>query len=330
MNSTLNQSTLLNHIQEIGKIDSLDMYFCLKLPRSYLSLDKAQKWIDEKMHGDMQWMENRKPINEYLEKYPWARSVIGFIYRYEDIPIPKEILNDKSRVIIARYAWGKDYHKILSKKLKKIQIELRKYNIKTVQKIDTAPILERDLFNQSNNRGFIGRNSMFIIPGIGSFTHLALLFTEIEIEADQDFDIQSNIKIPGKKCGGCRMCIDKCPTKAINEDGTIDARKCISYLTIEHKGDIPSIYHKAMGNRVFGCDICQEVCPYNSKAAPNHDIDWDRVAPKIEILEKMTELEFKEFFKGTPVIRTGYERFMRNLEIARSNSLTHKERSDHT
>lgn len=278
-----------------------------------------EEWLSEDMHGSMDWIarpdavEKRTQPQQILSA---AKSVITLAYQYTPHEIPAELLNDPSRGIIARYAMYRDYHKVIKKKLvalgKSLSSELGGVEWKAY--VDTGPFLEREWASRAG-LGFIGRNSNLIHYTLGSY----LFLCEILVSAD----LPTIQRLQPGSCGTCTNCVDKCPTGAIVEDRKIDARKCISYLTIEHRGSIPEQLRPLMRNRIYGCDICQEVCPWNRKPQPQEKLDFqvneELVAPKLESLLIFDEEEYKQRFAGSPIRRAKRDGFMRNVAIALGN-----------
>jgi len=251
---------------------------------------------------------------------PSARSVlcVGLLYNG---PEPYSTrFSDPERAWISRYAWGGDYHRILRSRLETLAARLRQGfpPFEWRAAVDTAPLLERALALRAG-LGWIGKNSCLIHQGRGSWFFLGELLTSLELEPDSPAT---------DRCGSCTRCIDACPTGAIvpapggGPAWTVDSRTCISYLTIELRGPIPSGLREGTGNHVFGCDICQEVCPWNIRAPqeriPEFAPRW--FAPPLERLAAITEAEFREMFRHSPVRRARYAGFLRNVLVAIGNS----------
>lgn len=279
-------------------------------------------WLQHGYQADMAWLET----NERKEKradirniMPSAQSVITLVYTYRTDDLPVEILRDPSRGIFARYTWGRDYHRVLKRKLEVLITYIENQLGETIQAkayVDTGPILEREVATRAG-LGFIGNNSMLINPKFGSYIFIS------EILVDQVL-----APVTYKSVGGCRTCtncVKECPTKAIVENKVVDARRCISYLTIENRGSIPLALRPLMHNRIYGCDICQEVCPWNEMAqAKQTQNDWleaalQRQAPPLVELAQLDEAAFLERFKGTPIMRTKRRGLLRNVAVALGN-----------
>jgi epoxyqueuosine reductase len=223
--------------------------------------------------------------------------------------------SDPERAWIARYAWGEDYHGVVRAKLEMLAVkllELEAFHWRSC--VDTAPILERS-FARRAGLGWIGKNTCLINQQVGSWFFLGELLTTLELPPDTP---------PPDRCGTCTRCIDACPTEAIVPSAQgqfeLDARLCISYFTIELRSQIPEASRAAMGQNVFGCDICQDVCPWNGKSRPPLGEPSELFAPALDRMAALTETEFRQMFRRTPVKRTKYRCFLRNVAIAMGNS----------
>lgn len=270
---------------------------------------KLEHWLNKNHQGEMHYMENHfdKRIDP-RKLVDGAKSVISLAYNYytdkkqDDCEAPK----------FSTYAFGEDYHQVIKEKLKSLLDKIREKtgDINGRCFVDSAPVLERDWAKRSG-LGWTGKNTMLIHPKMGSFFFLA------EIILDIEFDYQSPIK---DYCGTCRKCIDACPTEAISEKGyLLDASKCISYFTIELRGEIPSEMKDKFDNWVFGCDICQDVCPWNRFSKPHQEPAFE---PKGEFISmrksewvELTEETFHSIFKKSAVKRTKFEGLMRNIKF---------------
>jgi len=286
------------------------------LPPKYLTA--FQNWLENKHEGTMTYMQKldqRKDLNHIL---PGVKTVISLATNYYHEQ-PEEIPDDEGKV--ARYAYGRDYHKIIGKRLKKLETFIRELapDHSTKSYVDTGPILER-AYAEEASIGLIGKNSCLITEEYGSWVFLSEILTTLELEPDRR-------KYPPTKdfsaCGGCRRCIDACPTGAIVAPGVIDSRRCISYLTIEHKDEIPKEFQKAIAltKRIYGCDICQEVCPHNQKKSKITVDEEFKSTPlagntlkKSEILALKTDEQFLKKFAGSPLMRAKRQGLQRNLQ----------------
>ena len=266
-----------------------------------------EKWLRAGMHGKMTYMENhfekRLDPRKLMEG---AKTVIVFLYNY----FPEKILQENSNYILSKYAYGMDYHYVIKNKLKAL-IALMKENIGAINArafVDSAPVAERAWAVRAGI-GWIGKNSNVILPKAGSFYFISEIITDLELEYDQPNN--------NNMCGSCRKCIDTCPTKAIVAPGVIDAQKCISYLTIEYGEQIPVEYKEKLNDRIFGCDICQDVCPWNRFSHAHHEPDF-HPHPEIEKMIKddwhnLSEDQFKKIFRKSAVKRTNYKGLMLNI-----------------
>lgn len=272
------------------------------------------EWIDNGHSADMKWVERRKDAYRHPNGVmPGTRSVIMVAMNYHDGERP----NNGAR--IARYAWGTaDYHEVLKPRLKSIA-EFLRFEIPTVRTrsvIDTAPLLERD-FARLAGIGWFGKNTMLISRSIGSWFFLGAVLTDAELEYDKP--VEQNY------CGSCTRCLDACPTDAFPEPGVLDARRCISYLTIEHRKEaIPTDLRNGIGEWIFGCDICQEVCPWN-RFAPTQTLREFQHVPELNPINcselfDLTEEQFRRRFKNTPLFRSGRSGLLRNAAIVLGNA----------
>ena len=249
------------------------------------------------------------------ELLPGAKSVICVASPYSGPEPYSTEFSDSDCGWIARYAWGEDYHVTIRAQLEGLAARLLERQVFAWRVcVDTAPLLERSL-GRAAGLGWIGRNTCLINQKLGSFCFLGELLTTLQIEPDFP---------PPDRCGSCRRCIDACPTAAIvpSPDGgfELDSRLCISYFTIELRGSVPEEHRARMGNHLFGCDICQDVCPWNRKSSRVDTERSDFVAPPLERFAEIDEAEFRRIFRGTPVVRAKYRGFLRNVAIAMGNS----------
>ncbi len=278
-------------------------------------------FIDSGRHGEMDWLKERAELRinpKAIMEDVKTIIVLGLNYAPDHNPIDN--LAHKDKGLISVYATGKDYHDIIKGRLKNLASQIRsKFSRdKTIDNlkvfVDTAPILEKPLAAQTRV-GWQGKHTCIVSRDFGSWLFLGEIFISVDVEPD--------VPEPNR-CGSCRACIDICPTNAITEDGRIDARKCISYLTIEHKGMIPEEFRKAIGNRIYGCDDCLAVCPWNKFAKTASEMAFKPkdglYLPDIKKLLSLSDAEFRSMFATTPVKRIGRERFIRNVIIAAANS----------
>jgi epoxyqueuosine reductase len=292
-------------------------------------LDAFAEWIDAGHAGEMKYLEKRTEAGELRRSSlrhsaPWARSVIVCALNYNtDRPYSTQV-HDTERGWISRYAWGtRDYHDALLPRLQQVEAAMKKLaadqglEIQTRTYIDTGPVVER-VFAKYAGVGWIGKNTCVINQKLGSWTFLGVILTSLELAAD----------IPAAdRCGSCTRCIEACPTDAILAPGKLDARRCIAYLTIEKRGEIPEDLRPGIGHHVFGCDICQDVCPWNNKSGnappsslPEFQAQEKVFHPDLDSLAQLDEAGFRQMFRGSPVKRAKYSGLRRNVAIAMGNS----------
>lgn len=270
---------------------------------------KLEKWLQNDLHGEMSYMANHFDLRVDPRKLmPNAKSVISLSYNY----YTDKKQSDTEAPRISMYAFGRDYHKVIRKKLKslvrQLQGEIGDFAARIF--VDSAPILERDWAKRSG-MGWIGKHTLLLNKKVGSYFFLAEIICDLELEYDH------TVK---NHCGDCTRCIDACPTGAISEKGyVLDASRCISYLTIELKNEIPKSFHEQMAGWMFGCDICQQVCPWNRFAVHHEESEF---APKKELLDMtkedwidLNEVTFNELFSGSAVKRTKFEGLKRNIKF---------------
>jgi epoxyqueuosine reductase len=274
------------------------------------------RFVAEGRQGDMAWLadtaDRRKDPHAL---WPDARSVIllGLNYGIEGDPLAA--LGDRSRGAISIYAKRADYHDVIKAKLKQLAREVQTIVAGDVKVfVDTAPVMEKPLAAKAG-LGWQGKHTNLVSRQLGSWLFLGAIFTTAEIDADAPEE---------DHCGACRRCLDACPTGAFTAPYQIDARACISYLTIEHKGHIAPRFRAAMGNRIYGCDDCLAVCPWNKFAQDSHEaklaIRGEADNPPLAELLALDDAAFRARFRGTPIKRTGRDRFVRNVLIAAGNS----------
>jgi len=245
---------------------------------------------------------------------PSARSLICAGKLYNGPQPYSTRFSDPELGWISRYAWGQDYHGILREGLARLAGRLRELAGRDFEWrvcVDTAPLLERSYARRAG-LGWIGRNTCLINQAMGSWFFLGELLVSLELDAGEP---------PPDRCGTCMRCVDACPTAAITPEG-LDARRCISYLTIELRGAVDPVLRPAVGRHVFGCDICQDVCPWNRRAPVNADPRFapGECAPPLEKLAAVSEMEFREIYRRTPVSRARYTGFLRNVAVAMGNA----------
>jgi epoxyqueuosine reductase len=270
---------------------------------------RLEEWLKRGYAGEMHYLERNadKRLDPRL-LVPGAKSVVSLLFNYH---APSERPNDDAPRI-ASYAQGQDYHYVLKWKLKELmkwaQAEWGDVNGRVF--VDSAPVHER-AWAVSSGLGWVGKNSLLLNQRMGSFFFIAELIIDVDLEPDAPVT---------DHCGTCTRCIDACPTGAIIQAGVVDGSKCISYYTIELRGAIPEPVHQHLAPWVFGCDVCQDVCPWNRHATPHNEPEFEPHPARSEWTEKdwleMTEEVFHEVFRGTAVKRTGYEGLKRNVQAA--------------
>jgi epoxyqueuosine reductase len=291
-----------------------------------LGKDEAylERWLADGHHGEMEYMSRhgtRRSRPAELE--PGTLRVVSV--RMDYVPPGTanawDVINDGDKAYVARYALGRDYHKVMRNRLQKLAARIgeRIGDFGYRAYVDSAPVLEKALARNAG-LGWIGKHTVLINKRAGSYFFLGELYTDLPLPVDEPATAH---------CGSCRRCIDICPTQAIVGPYRLDARRCISYLTIELKGSIPEELRAPIGNRIFGCDDCQLICPWNKFAqeatepdfAPRHSLD----GPKLVDLFAWTEAEFLARTEGMAIRRTGYEGWLRNLAVGLGNAPTSTE-----
>ena len=268
---------------------------------------KFEDWLKQGYQGSMSYLErNFDKRLDPTKLVPGAKSVISLSFNY----FPPKKLISENNFIISKYAYGRDYHKVLRNKLKKLFTKIRD-KIGEVEGrvfVDSAPIHER-AWAKLSGVGWIGKNSLLINKNQGSYFFLAEIICDLDLEYDEPVL---------NRCGNCTRCIDACPTDAITKAQVIDANKCISYLTIENKEKIPKELRGSINNSIFGCDICQDVCPWNKKSVPHNEKEF---IPKKELRDlkkkdwiELTEDTFNKIFEGSAVKRTKFQGLKRNIK----------------
>ncbi len=307
-------------------------------------LDQTSEWLARGYAGEMKYLADPRR-SDPRSVLPGIQSVIVCLLNYntaQPLSTDPSVLgaDGEPRGWISRYAWGDDYHEILRDRLDGLVEYLRERSTEPFEArayVDTGPIQERVLAKYAG-LGWLGKNTLLLNQMLGSFFFLGVILTTLDLEPT----VVANELPPPDLCGSCRRCLDACPTQAFVEPYVMDARKCISYLTIELRGPIPEEYREAMGNHVFGCDICQDVCPWNRRAPiatirqfqpkvfssleENHagtslpSQDESLFLPRLEWLAGLNESDFRELFRGSPIKRTKWRGLMRNTCIALGNS----------
>lgn len=275
-------------------------------------------WVEKGFHGQMNFMHKHGSMRTHPEELVEGTIRIislRFDYSYQSTIAYEKVLEQPDKAAISRYAMGRDYHKFIRKKLKslaeKIKCEVNGFNYRVFT--DSAPVMEKAIAEKAG-LGWIGKHSNLLNSKAGSYFFLGEIYTNIPLPISHKATYH---------CGSCTKCIDVCPTKAIVAPFQVDAKRCISYLTIEHKGPIPDEFHEAMGNRIYGCDDCQMVCPWNKFAQDSKVTDFlprnQFDEPDLVELNLWDEETFLNKTEGSPIRRIGFESWRRNLKIALNN-----------
>jgi len=280
--------------------------------------DHLRLWLDAGRHGDMAWMERTSTLRADPRRVlAGCRSVVAVAMSYRT-DHPTSASHERAadgRVWISRYAWGRDYHRAMKRRLVRLGRWLQERRADAAWRtcVDTAPVLEREWAARAG-LGWIGKNTSLLNRRLGSELFLGLLLTDLELEPDAP--------VP-EHCGRCTACLDACPTQAFAAPRVLDARRCIAYLTIEHRGPVPAELRPAMGAMVAGCDVCQEVCPWTVKAPAGLHEEFEpaphRYRPLLAELEALDQDGFRDWRRGSALNRIPFERFRESLSAARAN-----------
>jgi epoxyqueuosine reductase len=323
-----------SRINELAREAGFDL--CGIAPvRELPELEYFPEWIASQHHGEMKYMESRGEQGELkraaLERVaPWARSIVVCAMNYNTAHPYSTSFKDTDRGWISRYAWSQeDYHDAVLRRLRKVEEDLRNimvdsgYGVPGTEYcsrsyVDTGPLVER-VYAKYAGVGWIGKNTCIINQKLGSWLFLGVILTSLELTA----------ALPAPdRCGSCTRCLDACPTHAFPAPGKLDARLCISYLTIEKRGEIPEELRSGVGRHVFGCDICQDVCPWNRKAPVTNALEFQpregMVNPALDWLAEMKSEEFRVSFRHSPIRRTKLSGLRRNAIVAMGNSRDRK------
>ncbi len=278
--------------------------------------ERLQAFLGKGYHGQMQWLSDRAEWRGQPQVlWPEAQTVIMLAQSYTPRHDPLEVLERRDRAAISVYAQNRDYHDPLKKALKRLArwlIAEAGGEVKVF--VDTAPVPEKPL-GQAAGIGWQGKHTNLVSRGLGSWFFLGSVFTTLNIETDTP---------EADHCGNCRACLDVCPTNAFPAPYQLDARRCISYLTIEHHGPVDEALRPLLGNRIYGCDDCLAVCPWNKFAARAREVKYhardDLMAPRLAELAALDDAAFRAHFSGSPIKRIGRNRFVRNVLYAIGNS----------
>ena len=295
---------------------SLGFAACGIAPSEYLAEEKTRldSWLDKGFHAGMDYMQKHKDLRANPDLLVEnSKSVIAFLYNY----FPSEMMSGDSSYLISAYAYGRDYHEVIREKLNILIAKLKEQvpQISIRGFVDSAPVLERAWATRAGI-GWIGKNSMLISKKNGSYFFIGELITDLELEYDQPMG--------GDYCGDCSRCIDACPTGAILDLKVVDANKCISYLTIENKGEIPESFKGQYEKWIFGCDICQQVCPWNRFSTPHNEPAFEPPPGLMQLnktyWEQMDIEQFRDIFKKSAVKRAKFAGLRRNIDFLTEES----------
>ena len=291
-------------------------------PEPPTTFDDYKSWLENGFHGEMAYLARPDAVAKRADLshiQPNLRSVVTVGANYHTVALPDNLRDDPSKGIFASYAWGGEYHDLFASRLHQLAAFIQNLYGETMTYrayADTGPILERDLAVRSG-LGFVGKNTNLINPRLGSWLFLGELLLDTDLPATQPSPTQGS-------CGSCTRCLDACPTGALVAPYVLDARRCVSYLTIELKGVIPRALRPLLGNRIFGCDICQEVCPWNHRfARPTQESAFqprpDALAPRLTELLALDASDFRHRFQASPVKRAKRRGLLRNAAVALGN-----------
>lgn len=271
------------------------------------------RWLAAGFHADMHWLARSRAVREDVrEKLPGAESVVvvGRNY-YSERPA-----KGPGTGRVARYAWGRDYHRVLRKPLRRVarRLDAVEPEARSYCCVDSGPVLERSWAARAGI-GAVGKNSLILNREFGSWFFLGVIVTTVRLEPDRPME---------DLCGTCTACLDACPTQAIVAPQVVDSNRCISYQTIENRGEVPQAIAERSGDWVFGCDVCQEVCPWNRFRKVTNEADFyprrDHSNPKLSVLREMSNEAFAREFEGTPILRAKAPGMRRNAMIAERNA----------
>ena len=313
---TITQEALRSGLEALAREEGFAGFGICRPDAIPQAADRLRAFVAAGHHGQMGWMEERMSWRGNPGAlWPQARSVVMLAESYSPKINPLASLDKRDRATISVYARGKDYHDVIKKKLKRLGrwlIAEAGGDIKVF--VDTAPVMEKPL-GAAAGLGWQGKHTNLVSRRIGNWFFLGAIFTTVDLPVDS---------AEKDHCGSCRACLDICPTSAFPKPYQLDARRCISYLTIEHKGPVDEDLRSMMGNRIYGCDDCLAVCPWNKFASEAHEIAYaardGTVAPPLGDLVGLDDTGFRARFAGSPIKRIGRDRFVRNVLYAIGNS----------
>ena len=313
---TSNPSEIAAAIKAAAKAIGFDVVRFTSADTKTQAAEGLTDFVAQGRHGDMTWMKETADRRSHPQRlWPDAKSIIVLGLNYGPDHDPMESLAHTDRGVISVYARNRDYHDVIKKRLKRLgRWMAAQWSCELKVFVDTAPVMEKPLA-QAAGVGWQGKHTNVVSRDFGSWLFLGEVFTTLELPVDPT---------EGDHCGQCQNCLDICPTKAFPAPYQLDARRCISYLTIEHKGQIAPEFRKPMGNRIYGCDDCLAVCPWNKFAQlgttdqllPRDDL----TGPKLSDLAQLDDADFRAYFSGSPIKRIGRDRFVRNVLVAIGNA----------
>ena len=303
-------------IRARASADGFDVVRFARAKATHQAAERLDSFLAQERHGTMVWLaRNADRRVDPATLWPEAKSVVVLGANYGPDHDPLEDLKSRTAGAISAYAKGDDYHDVLKKRLKRLAgFMLENFGGDAKVFVDTAPVLEKPLAQEAG-LGWQGKHTNLVSREYGSWLFLGSVFTTLEIEPDAP---------ERDHCGACHACLDICPTRAFPAPYQLDARRCISYLTIEHKGHIPREFREAIGNRIYGCDDCLAICPWNKFAQVSREAQFQARAelrrPLLADLARLDDAAFRALFRGSPIKRIGRDRFVRNVLIAIGNS----------
>ncbi|MCZ3379643.1 tRNA epoxyqueuosine(34) reductase QueG [Rhizobium sp. AG207R] len=310
------RSTLTAFVREEARAQGFDLCRITRPDAIPEAAVRLSQFLDKGYHGTMGWMEEtRDRRGDPRVLWSKTRSIVVFGLNYGPEEDPRGILEKRDKAAISVYARNRDYHDVIKGRLKEIATRFAARSKEDVKVfVDTAPVMEKPLA-EAAGLGWQGKHTNLVSRGFGSWLFLGSMFTTADLEPDEpEID----------HCGSCRACLDACPTAAFPAPYQLDARRCISYLTIEHRGPIDPELRPLIGNRIYGCDDCLAACPWNKFASAASEMKLlardDLKEPSIAFLLDLDDASFRTFFSGSPVKRIGRDRFIRNVLIAAGNS----------
>jgi len=298
-------------------------------PRPAATIGAFQAWLEGGHHGEMAYLARPDSVHKRADPrhiLPTCRTVLTVAMNYYTRPLPSVLRDDPARGVMSRYAWADNYYHVLAPRLQALAAALEAQLGRPVTARAYAgdgPVLEKAMA-ADGSLGFVGKNTLLIHPRLGSWLFLGELLLDVELPPMSVHPRPGEAEARAGGCGACTRCLAACPTQAFTGPHSLDARRCISYLTIELRGSIPVELRPLMGNWVFGCDICQAVCPYNRHAPTAQHLTFsaepDRVAPRLTDLLALDEAAFRARFRGTPLMRAKRRGLVRNACVAAGNS----------